>query len=286
MMVDVAERQHCGTCGTRLAAHGVCPRCVPSLRAAPKATVQGVGPPLSVQKVAAAQEAERGEPVGRREPVDTMPGYRSSRPPPPAALDLAAEERGSAEPAAAPAARAVVDTVPGHTAAAAKGAGKRKAPPPMTAVAGEAFTLTRAFNAAFARPFPGWQAELAAPVGPSTGGGAQALQHIALIAPSGERIAIGSVDPARHTATLRSHAMVDQLHRRRFRAPLPVAQPEFKRFQDMVSRLLAGASFAVTVATVVAPEPQAESAQRWWLWLLVLLLVIASASWWLLRSRG
>jgi len=155
----------------------------------------------------------------------------------------------------------------------------------VTAVAGEAFTLSKAFNAAFRQPFDGWQAELAAPLGPSTGGGAQALQHVALIAPSGERVAVGSVDLARHTATLRSHALVDQLHQRRFGAPLPVSTDAYASFQDVATRLLSGASFVVTVEVAAPSGATPSSASGVWQWVLLAVLVLAVLAWWLLARN-
>ena len=149
---------------------------------------------------------------------------------------------------------------------------------PLTEVAGEAFTIMHTFNLALGKPFPGYQAELAAPPGPSTGGGAQSLQHITLINPEGQRFALGSVDTAMKEVTLRSHPMIDSMHRARFGCPFPVPASDYQDYIGKVSRLFSGASMAVTVETVVAPEARGRARSATAAWLLLVLLVVVSAA--------
>lgn len=126
----------------------------------------------------------------------------------------------------------------------------------LTAVANEAFTMVRAFEVAFAKPFPGWKGELREPVGPSTGGGKQALQAISIVDQQGNRLAVGSVDSSKRAATLRSYAMVAAMHEARFDGdPFLVREADYKKFIEGVSNLLSSMSMAVKVETV-APTPK------------------------------
>ena len=151
---------------------------------------------------------------------------------------------------------------------------------PLTEVAGEAFTIMHTFNLALGKPWPGWQAELAAPPGPSTGGGAQAMQHIALINPEGQRIALGAVDTSKKQVSLRSHAVIDSLHRSRFGSPFPVAAAAYQVFLENVSKLFGGASMTVTVETLAVPVAAAkpEASRVAWLMLALLLVVVAAGA--------
>lgn len=147
-----------------------------------------------------------------------------------------------------------------HGQAAQGGAAPGPKRPPanhaLTAVANEAFTMVRAFEVAFGKPFPGWKGELREPVGPSTGGGKQSLQAISIVDQQGHRLAVGSVDSAKRAATLRSYAMVAAMHEARFDGdPFLVREADYTKFIDGVSNLLSSMSIAVKVETV-APSPR------------------------------
>jgi hypothetical protein len=64
----------------------------------------------------------------------------------------------------------------------------------------------------------GYKVVLAAPDGPSTGGGKQALQHISLIPDAGgATITAGSANQVEKIAELRTYDHLSQLHAQRFR---------------------------------------------------------------------
>ncbi|MEM1028935.1 MAG: hypothetical protein AAGN82_01225 [Myxococcota bacterium] len=175
--------------------------------------------------------------------------------------------------------------VPSPAAAAPPPAARHRRSPAqhaLTAVANEAFTLVRAFEVAFAQPFPGWRAELREPMGPSTGGGKQALQAISIVDQMGHRLAVGSIDSAKRTATLRSYALVAARHEARFDGdPFLVREPDYQRFLDGVSNLMSSMSFSVRVETM-APTPNVASmappaSNATLLWLAVLITALALA---------
>lgn len=124
--------------------------------------------------------------------------------------------------------------------------------------------------------------ELATPEGPSTGGGAQARQHLRLV-PRRKGYAIvvaGTVDPVTSTAELRTFEHVAVLHELRFRQPLEISGEEYDDF-------LAKADVVLNLARIRArrtppsPEllaqrapPRASTMQ----WLLVFVVVAVLAA--------
>src|SRR5262249_3676098 len=81
----------------------------------------------------------------------------------------------------------------------------------------QAISLADWFNAEVGdRRVSGYKVKLAAPEGPSTGGGMQALQHISLIPDAGgATITAGSANQVTKVAELRSHQYPEQRHRQR-----------------------------------------------------------------------
>lgn len=133
----------------------------------------------------------------------------------------------------------------------------------MTMMAGTALGMSEAFNAGFRSPFPGWRAELSEPVGPSTGGGKQALQPISIESHAGERLAIGRVDPVRRSAALRSYTVVSNLHSQRYSRPIPVSAADYDRFIAQISTFFRAMQFGVTEERYVAKQsspPRADAA--------------------------
>ena len=105
-----------------------------------------------------------------------------------------------------------------------------------------AVSLADFFNAAIGnRRVSGYKVTLAAPDGPSTGGGKQALQHISLVPDAGgATITAGSANQVEKIAELRTFDHLAQLHAKRFkgkRIPLDrVAYNELvKRMQTFFS---------------------------------------------------
>ena len=138
--------------------------------------------------------------------------------------------------------------------------GKRQA---MTVIAGQGLDLAERFNVLFADSLPGWRAELAEPVGPSTSGGDQAQQAISLISADGqERIAVGRVDPARRTVAVRSLDIVRVMYERRFGRSLPLGNVPYERFMEQLGHFFAPISYAVTremlppVESIAPSEPE------------------------------
>src|SRR4051794_4420717 len=99
----------------------------------------------------------------------------------------------------------------------------------FTAVAGKATELSKLFNTTFAAGIDAparYRVDLTAPVGPSTAGGKQALQHILLVPrEGGPAMVMGGVNQADMTAEIRTFRHVAEAHATRFkgaRVPLDV----------------------------------------------------------------
>jgi hypothetical protein len=90
---------------------------------------------------------------------------------------------------------------------------------PRTQFAMKALSMADYFNAKIGdKRVSGHQVKLAAPDGPSTGGGKQALQHISLIPDAGgATITAGSANQVDKIAEIRTWDHLSQLHGQRFR---------------------------------------------------------------------
>ena len=77
-----------------------------------------------------------------------------------------------------------------------------------------------------------WQVELATPEGPSTAGGAQALQALRLLPtrPGYATLVVGTVNGVLSTAELRTFDHVALTHEVRFRRPLEITSDEYADF--------------------------------------------------------
>jgi hypothetical protein len=178
-------------------------------------------------------------------------------------------------PAAAPAANAA------RPAPAAPAGGGNKRANVMTMMAGTAMGVAEAFNAGFKQPFPGWSGHLAEPMGPSTGGGKQALQPITITSGAGEKLTIGRVDPVRRSVTLRTYHVVNAMHAQRYSRPLPVSAEDYERFMQTVTTFFKAMQFGVTEERYVprtrSAPPDAGDDSRTLRLLLLLLVVIILA---------
>lgn len=122
----------------------------------------------------------------------------------------------------------------------------------FTAIAGKANAFATMFNQVFAAGFRGpapYRIELTAPEGPSTGGGAQALQHLRLVpVEGGPAIVVGAVNQAGMNAELKSFRNVAEVHARRFNGTQvsldPAAYEELLRY---LHPFLVGQGMKVTV---------------------------------------
>ena len=89
-----------------------------------------------------------------------------------------------------------------------------------------------------------FQVELAAPDGPSTGGGVQSVQHIKLVADDGgTTLVAGWADQSAGRCELRTIEYLDAQHRQRFRRsalkapPAPSERLDRKHYQQLIERL-------------------------------------------------
>lgn len=129
----------------------------------------------------------------------------------------------------------------------------------MTELATQALDLSDTFNVMFEGRFVGLHVDLAKP-GISTEGGKKSVQHIALHAPGGESLVVGSVDTFTHRAELRSFSRVAALYRQRLGTTLPIAAGAWAGFLDRAQKFLTEEGFAVDrdaeTATTPAPDPR------------------------------
>ena len=139
----------------------------------------------------------------------------------------------------------------------------------FTAIASQAMDFATLFHINFAAGLPGpvhWKIELTTPVGPSTEGGKQALQHLRLVPADGtSAIVIGSTSPVARTAEIRTLRHLRDVHAMRFKgAPFPV---DGTSYQDLVGRLqqfFAAQGHAVVMLdaatpSMIPPAPQPPS---------------------------
>jgi hypothetical protein len=103
---------------------------------------------------------------------------------------------------------------------------------------------------------PSFQVELSAPDGPSTGGGAQSLQHIRL-AREGMTVVAGALDAVQHSAELRSYAYACGLHAQRYKgAELPISQEAYDGMLKRIRAFATSQGYAVVLKDA-APMPVA-----------------------------
>jgi hypothetical protein len=122
----------------------------------------------------------------------------------------------------------------------------------FTAVAGQATQLAALFNTTFAAGFVGpgrYRIDLTTPVGQSTVGGKQALQHVRLVPfAGGPAIVIGSVSSVQMTAELRTFRHLAEIHARRFDgARVPVDVNAHRELLRAVQQFFVAQSFTVVM---------------------------------------
>lgn len=129
----------------------------------------------------------------------------------------------------------------------------------FTAIATQAMDFATLFHINFAGGLPGlvyFKIELTTPVGPSTEGGKQALQHVRLIPADGtSAIVIGSTSQVGKTADIRTLRHLRDVHAMRYKgAPFPV---DGSSYQDLVARLqqfFAAQGHAVVMLDAATPS--------------------------------
>jgi hypothetical protein len=126
-----------------------------------------------------------------------------------------------------------------------------------------AVDLAGLFNAYF-QPvnLVGYQVQLTAPEGQSTGGGIQARQNIVLVdQTAGKRVVVGACNTVEKTVELRTHAHVAARFGQRYEGmPFPVPAGEFDGLRQKLTQFFSGQGFQVATAT--APKAQAAAATR------------------------
>jgi hypothetical protein len=113
---------------------------------------------------------------------------------------------------------------------------------------------------------PSYLPQLAAPDGPSTAGGKQALQHVSLIPEGGgDTIVIGSANTVEKRAELRSYRHVARTYGQRWRgAGLPFEQEPYEDLVNQIQAFFSSQSFSVTLLDVAEVEerPMRQTASR------------------------
>jgi len=103
---------------------------------------------------------------------------------------------------------------------------------------------------------PSYLPQLAAPDGPSTAGGKQALQHVSLIPEGGgDTIVIGSANTVEKRAELRSYRHVARTYSQRWRgAGLPFEQDQYDDLLNQIQAFFSSQSFGVTLLDVAEDD--------------------------------
>ena len=94
---------------------------------------------------------------------------------------------------------------------------------------------------------PGYRPEMTTPDGPSTSGGAQALQHLRLVGRDLPALLVGSANPASGQAELRDFSYLDGVHRQRFRTPAPIAPLDYEQLVGKITTFLESIGYKVRV---------------------------------------
>jgi hypothetical protein len=117
-----------------------------------------------------------------------------------------------------------------------------------------------------------YKAVLAAPDGPSTGGGKQAIQHISLIPDAGgATITAGSANQVEQRAELRTWEHLAQLHAQRFKGKrIPLDRIAYNELLKTMQKFFAEKGLTVVLMdTAALPPPRASRAGLMALGLLV-----------------
>jgi hypothetical protein len=121
-----------------------------------------------------------------------------------------------------------------------------------TQFAMKALSLSEMFQAVVGiKPLEGavkYRVELAAPEGPSTGGGTQAVQHINLIPENGgPTVVAGSANQKDKSGLIRTYDRLVEQHARRFKGtPFTIEQPTYDQLAARIQKFLANQGFQIT----------------------------------------
>ena len=129
----------------------------------------------------------------------------------------------------------------------------------FTAIASQAMDFATLFHINFAAGLPGpvpCKIELTTPVGPSTEGGKQALQHLRLVPADGtSAIVIGSTSPVAKTAEVRTLRHLRDVHAMRFKdAPFPLDGTAYQELVGRLQQFFAAQGHAMVMLDVAVPS--------------------------------
>lgn len=142
-----------------------------------------------------------------------------------------------------------------------------------------------------------YQPQLTAPVGNSTGGGVQAVQHVRLISQRQgvKPILVGSTNQRSGTAELRSYEYLDAVHRERWKRPVPLDRGDYEDFLQAAKNFFEANQLLVTIAEpsdalvrgAQSDAPAGDASSR----LVILIgvvtgLVVAAVAIWVLVRRA
>ncbi len=116
----------------------------------------------------------------------------------------------------------------------------------------QACDLAAAFNEALKKLSlaPGdYAVELTAPVGPSTAGGVQAMQHLRLVPrlPGHPTLVAGHANHAEGKAELRTYDHLDAVHRKRFKKALQLDRAQYDDFFSLAKQVFSMMRLEVAV---------------------------------------
>ena len=163
-----------------------------------------------------------------------------------------------------------------------------------THVAAKAVTLADLFEKRFSKGLDGpvtFGIHLAAPDGPSTGGGKQVVQPIKLVpADGGQTIVIGVANTVKQTAELRSYGLLTEQYAQRFKgAQIPIHAGPYKQLLADLTDFFHSMNLSVTTVDATrsmrplpAPPPSSNASMIIALAVSVGALVIAA---WLVLSH-
>lgn len=130
--------------------------------------------------------------------------------------------------------------------------------------------------------------ELSAPDGPSTGGGAQSVQHIRLVR-EGMTVVAGSVDTVQKTAELRSFEYAGALHAQRWKgAMLPIDRAAYDAMITRLRNFVSGQGLSVVLkdaAPVLQPSSSSGGNTGLVLLLLIVVALVAGGAYYFMLRR-